>query len=128
MTSSVFFFNFFFQILLLNEITSSVDVGTDRLVQKLIRAEFKHCTIITIAHRISTIIDCDQIIVMQSGVVAEVGHPAELLKNSESQTNEIQPDFPTKRGIFRSMAQKLGPEQFEKLCAVAEGRTNFATI
>lgn len=113
--------------LLLDEITSSVDVGTDRLIQRLIRAEFKDCTIVTIAHRISTIIDCDQVIVMQRGVVAEIGHPAELLKNSESSDAGIH-EFPMNQGLFRSMAQKLGPEQFEKLRAVAEGRTTFDAI
>lgn len=47
----------------------------------MIHGSFKHSTVLTIAHRLHTIIDADKIAVMDSGVVAEMGPPAELLRN-----------------------------------------------
>merc|ERR1739838_678273 len=71
-------------ILLLDEATSSVDRETDAKIQETIRSEFSHCTILTIAHRINTILDYDQIVVIDQGVVAETGPPDELLKDESS--------------------------------------------
>ena len=54
---------------------------TDNIIQETIRDKFKHCTVLTIAHRLATIIDSDKIIVMKSGKLIESGHPFELLVN-----------------------------------------------
>ena len=68
-------------ILVLDEATAAVDVETDSLLQETLRSDlFSNRTIITIAHRINTIIDCDRIVVLQRGEVVEFGTPAELLR------------------------------------------------
>ncbi|CAI9089677.1 OLC1v1024296C2 [Oldenlandia corymbosa var. corymbosa] len=72
------------KILVLDEATAAVDVRTDALIQKTIREEFKSCTMLIIAHRLNTIIDCDRIILLDSGRVLECDTPEKLLQNEES--------------------------------------------
>jgi len=72
---------FLMQVLVLDEATANVDVETDALIQKTIREEFENCTLIAIAHRLHTIIDADMVVVMDHGMAAEAGSPAELLSN-----------------------------------------------
>lgn len=67
-------------ILVLDEATASVDVETDQLVQETIRREFKDRTIVTIAHRLNTVMDSDKIVVIEKGKIAEVDTPDNLLK------------------------------------------------
>lgn len=71
-------------ILVLDEATAAVDVETDQILQQTIRTEFKDKTIITIAHRLNTILDSDRILVLEKGQVAEFDKPKELLKNKDS--------------------------------------------
>ncbi|KAJ2255027.1 Multidrug resistance-associated protein 1 [Coemansia sp. RSA 455] len=67
------------KIVVLDEATANVDLETDKYVQKLIRKEFSDCTVLTIAHRLETIMKSDRIIVMDKGTIAEIGTPQELL-------------------------------------------------
>ncbi|EEQ34194.1 ATP-binding cassette glutathione S-conjugate transporter ycf1 [Microsporum canis] len=68
-------------ILVLDEATAAVDVETDALLQQMLRSSiFEHRTIITIAHRINTILDSDRIVVLDRGTVAEFDTPAELIR------------------------------------------------
>lgn len=71
-------------ILVLDEATASVDVSTDKLIQETIRTEFHDKTIVTIAHRLNTIIDSDRVLVLDKGSVAEFDTPENLLKNPDS--------------------------------------------
>ncbi|XP_015793767.1 multidrug resistance-associated protein 1 isoform X1 [Tetranychus urticae] len=72
------------KILVLDEATAAVDVETDELIQQTIREQFKDCTIVTIAHRLNTILDYDKIIVMDKGQIIEHDSPENLLKNDKS--------------------------------------------
>lgn len=57
---------------------------TDELIQKTIRKEFSDCTIVTIAHRLNTVIDYDRILVLDQGKIAEYDTPKNLLNNHDS--------------------------------------------
>ncbi|KAK3833442.1 MAG: multidrug resistance-associated protein 3 [Linnemannia elongata] len=72
------------KILVLDEATAAVDVETDELIQRTIREEFRDRTILTIAHRIKTVMDSDKILVLEKGRVEEYESPSELLKRKES--------------------------------------------
>ncbi|EFJ52174.1 ABC transporter [Volvox carteri f. nagariensis] len=72
------------KILVLDEATSNVDNSTDSLIQRTIRTAFKDCTVLTIAHRLHTIVDSDRILLLEGGQLGEFGSPAQLLRNPQS--------------------------------------------
>lgn len=82
------------KVLVLDEATAAVDVETDDLIQKTIRKEFADRTILTIAHRIKTVMDSDKILVLEKGEVKEFEAPKKLLKKKGS--------------LFYSLAQQAG--------------------
>ena len=65
---------------MMDEATASVDVDTDQLIQKVIREKFGHCTVLTIAHRLNTIMDSDKVLVMDNGDAVEFDTPVKLLQ------------------------------------------------
>lgn len=82
------------KVLILDEATAAVDLETDDLIQATIRKEFKDCTVLTIAHRLNTIMDYDRIMVLDKGEIAEFQSPETLLEDRDS--------------IFHSMAKDAG--------------------
>eukprot|EP01002_Notosolenus_urceolatus_P004501 NODE_218_length_2460_cov_12.452509_g169_i0.p1 GENE.NODE_218_length_2460_cov_12.452509_g169_i0~~NODE_218_length_2460_cov_12.452509_g169_i0.p1 ORF type:complete len:769 (+),score=229.86 NODE_218_length_2460_cov_12.452509_g169_i0:233-2308(+) len=95
------------QILLMDEATANVDMDTDRLIQETVQDAFADCTVITIAHRLETIMKYDKILVMADGTVGEYDTPAKLLQ----ETN----------GIFYGMVEQCG-DRAEALHRMASER------
>lgn len=77
------------RVLLLDEATSNVDFETDQSIQKTLREAFPGVTVITIAHRVNTILDSDKILVMKDGLVDEFGPPKDLLADPNSTFSDI---------------------------------------
>nr|XP_032836176.1 multidrug resistance-associated protein 4 [Petromyzon marinus] len=71
-------------ILVIDEATANVDPRTDELIQKTIREKFRWCTVLTIAHRLHTIVDSDRIMVMEEGHIRELDSPHALLQDPDS--------------------------------------------
>ena len=72
------------QILVLDEATAAIDQETDDLIQKTLKMEFAHCTVLTIAHRLHTILDSDRIAVFEKGRLKEFDTPSNLLQTDDS--------------------------------------------
>ncbi|XP_060564564.1 ATP-binding cassette sub-family C member 10-like isoform X2 [Ruditapes philippinarum] len=72
------------KILCIDEATASVDLETDMLIQQTIRSEFVDSTVLTIAHRINTIMNSDRVLVMNDGKVAEFAPPGRLLQTQDT--------------------------------------------
>lgn len=80
------------KLLVLDEATAAVDLETDALIQQTIRKEFSDCTILTIAHRLNTILDYDRIMVLDHGSIVEFDSPQNLLKDKESRFFQMAQD------------------------------------
>ncbi|CAH1958892.1 unnamed protein product [Acanthoscelides obtectus] len=94
------------KILVLDEATANVDPKTDYLIQKTIRDEFSDCTVLTVAHRLHTVMDSDKVLVMDSGSAIEFNHPYILLQNVES--------------VFYGLVKETGIGMFQHLYQIAE--------
>ncbi|KAI0986807.1 hypothetical protein GJ496_009667 [Pomphorhynchus laevis] len=80
------------KVIILDEATASVDFETDELIQNTFKREFKDCTVISIAHRINTIIDYNRIAVLSNGKVVECNSPTMLLSDPESEFSKLVRD------------------------------------
>ncbi|KAG6395801.1 hypothetical protein SASPL_141930 [Salvia splendens] len=77
------------KILVLDEATASIDSATDAILQKIIREEFAHCTVITVAHRVPTVIDSDMVLVMSNGELVEYDEPSKLMEMNSAFSNLV---------------------------------------
>lgn len=82
-------------ILVLDEATSNVDADTDKAMQALLRSEFKDQTIISVVHKLQSVLDFDRVILLENGRMVESGNPKELLSTPGS--------------AFLALYQSLGP-------------------
>uniref|UniRef100_A0A8C6JD60 Canalicular multispecific organic anion transporter 1 n=1 Tax=Melopsittacus undulatus TaxID=13146 RepID=A0A8C6JD60_MELUD len=98
------------KILILDEATAAVDLETDHLIQTTIRSEFADCTVLTIAHRLHTIMDSDRVMVLQAGRIVEFDSPEELLR---------------KPGVFSMMAKDAGITNTETTTCRSQGLLGF---
>uniref|UniRef100_A0A670I6L0 ATP binding cassette subfamily C member 4 n=1 Tax=Podarcis muralis TaxID=64176 RepID=A0A670I6L0_PODMU len=94
------------KILIIDEATANVDPRTDELIQKTIREKFAQCTVLTIAHRLNTIIDSDRIMVLDSGRLKEYDEPYILLQEKES--------------LFYKMVQQVGKAEAASIMETAK--------
>lgn len=94
------------KILMLDEATANVDPQTDALIQKTIRKKFSNCTVLTVAHRLNTIMDSDKVLVMDAGTMVEFDHPHNLLQNPNS--------------VFYNMVTEAGKGLSEQLKKIAK--------
>ena len=78
---------------MLDEATANVDEQTDKIIQQTLREKFGTCTMLTIAHRINTILDYDKVAVVENGQCVEFDSPKELLKDEESQFSKMYKAF-----------------------------------
>lgn len=92
------------QVLILDEATSSVSNATDEKIQATLRDEMDHCTILTVAHRLHTVMRHDKIIVMDRGRVAEIGSPSELLSRPSRFGDLVDETGPATASHLRSLA------------------------
>ncbi|XP_031561855.1 multidrug resistance-associated protein 4-like [Actinia tenebrosa] len=93
------------KILVIDEATANVDHNTDSLIQETIRNKFKDCTVLTIAHRLNTIMDSDRVMVLDEGRLVEFDEPHLLLQNP--------------KGVFTQLVEQTGKRSIDVLCESA---------
>ncbi|KAF5442210.1 hypothetical protein F2P56_034895 [Juglans regia] len=81
------------QILVLDEATASIDNATDMILQKTIRTEFAACTVITVAHRIPTVMDCGMVLSIRDGKLVEFAEPWKLMKREGSLFGQLVSEY-----------------------------------
>ncbi|KAK8970994.1 ABC transporter C family member 10 [Platanthera guangdongensis] len=81
------------RILVLDEATASIDNATDAILQKTVRTEFIDCTVITVAHRIPTVMDCTKILAISDGKLVEYESPTKLIKTEGSLFGELVKEY-----------------------------------
>eukprot|EP00897_Mesotaenium_endlicherianum_P011044 jgi/Mesen1/9969/ME000072S09378 len=98
------------RIIVMDEATAAVDGETDALIQATVREVFRDCTVLTIAHRIDTVIDCHRVLLLaKGGRIAEFDSPANLLHRGTEGNS-----------VFAQMVAQTGPEVAQKLRMAAE--------
>lgn len=81
------------KIILLDEATANIDYLTDRMIQNVIRKEMTECTVLTIAHRLETVLEYDRIMVLEKGEIVEFDQPDVLLQKRDGFLSELYFSF-----------------------------------
>ena len=81
------------KIILLDEATANIDYLTDRMIQDVIRKEMAECTVLTIAHRLDTVLEYDRIMVLEKGEIVEFDQPDVLLQKRDGFLSELYISF-----------------------------------
>ncbi|KAG2375146.1 hypothetical protein C9374_010150 [Naegleria lovaniensis] len=103
------------KILILDEATASIDMETDSMLQQMMRTEFADRTVLTVAHRVNTIIDSDRILSLQAGQLAEFDSPYRLL-TQEPKT------------VFASLVEETGPTNAEYLKSLVVAQSDSVPL
>jgi ATP-binding cassette subfamily C (CFTR/MRP) protein 1 len=93
-------------ILVLDEATASVDSATDGVIQDIICQEFNNRTVVTIAHRIHTVIDSDLVLVLSDGRIAEYDEPSKLLEREDSFFYKLIKEYSSRSHSFNNLASQ----------------------
>ncbi|XP_042486265.1 ABC transporter C family member 3-like [Macadamia integrifolia] len=81
------------KVLVLDEATASVDTATDYLIQQTLRQQFSGSTVITIAHRLTSILDNDMVLLLDNGLILEYDSPSKLLENKSSSFAKLVTEY-----------------------------------
>ena len=79
------------KLVVMDEPTSNIDIATDEIIQKVVRSAYPGASMITIAHRLNTVIDSDKLLVMEAGKVLEFDRPGALLDRPGSHLAQLAP-------------------------------------
>lgn len=102
------------KILILDEATANIDPETDRLIQTSIRDNFRDCTVLTIAHRLHTIMDSDKVLVVDAGTAVEFDHPFILLNNVGGFLSQLVAQTGEEtENVLRAMAENVSSSYFQ---------------
>ncbi|XP_023535621.1 ABC transporter C family member 3-like [Cucurbita pepo subsp. pepo] len=86
------------KVLVLDEATASVDTATDNLIQQTLRQHFSDCTVITIAHRITSVLDSDMVLLLSHGLIEEYDTPTRLLEDKSSSFSQLVAEYTQRSG------------------------------
>lgn len=84
------------KVLILDEATASVDTTTDNLIQQTISEHFSDSTVIIVAHRITSVIDSDMVVLLSNGLIEEHDSPTTLLENKSSSFAKLVAEYTTR--------------------------------
>ncbi|KAK7301008.1 hypothetical protein RJT34_11863 [Clitoria ternatea] len=84
------------KVLVLDEATASVDTATNNLIQQTLRKHFSDCTVITIAHRITSVINSDMVLLLNQGLIEEYDSPTRLLEDKLSSFAQLVAEYSTR--------------------------------
>ncbi|KAI9506149.1 P-loop containing nucleoside triphosphate hydrolase protein [Coemansia spiralis] len=123
------------RILVLDEATANVDYKTDATIQRIILSTRSEMTVISIAHRLQTIINYDKVYVVDSGEIVESGPPLHLLErhldpqHSDIEENEMRTSSSQKKpSIFHDMIREMGPGAVDRMLAQLQASQDIKEV